>query len=145
MKKNNDATWLVSLVMAICLLGPCFGLNLTGCVRTEATPVSEEHEPLWSWDGEVEWIGGAAETLWQVAWEIQDCPALMDTINKNEHWTKLYNHMMDYDCIECGGILCLELSKLDIWDDTLGEIPEADDLKDDLLYLLCADHIYECK
>lgn len=144
-KKDKDVTLWVSIVMAAVLFFPIYGQMLTSCMRTNATPVAEEPEPLWSWDGEVEWIGGAAETLWQVAWEIQDCPALMDTIRKNEHWTKLYNHMMEYDCIECGGILCLELSKLDVWDDTLGEIPEADDLKDDLLYLLCADHIYECK
>ena len=144
MKKNNDATWLVSLVTAICLLGPCFGLNLTGCVRTEATSV-EEHEPLWSWDGCDEWCDGAAEDLWAVAYEIQDCPVLMDTISKNPRWKKLYDHFDNYDCIRCGGILCLELSRLDIWDDTLGEIPESDDIKDNLLYLLAGDHIYDCK
>ena len=83
MKRDKDCTLWVSLVMAICLFGPFIGLNLTGCVRVNATPVEEKVEPLWSWDGEVEWVDGAAEDLWQVAGELESCPVLMDTIAKN--------------------------------------------------------------
>ena len=145
MKRDKDCTLWVSLVMAICLFGPVIGLNLTGCVRVNATPVEEKVEPLWSWDGEVEWVDGAAEDLWQVAGELESCPVLMDTIAKNPKWSELYRHFDEYACIECGAILCLELSKLDVWDDTLGEIPEADSLKDNLLYLLAGEHRYTCK
>ena len=79
----------------------------------------------------------AAEDIWDLFYQLQNCPAMMEEVEGNPLLVELYTCADRHDCINCAAVLMFKLwQSSDVWADTLGESEHADYLVEDVVYLL---------
>lgn len=84
-----------------------------------------------------ETIQTCAETVWDLFYQLQDCPAMLEEVHENPLLTELYDCADHNDCLTCAAVLMFKLwQESDVWADTLGESEAGDHMPEDVVYLL---------
>ena len=91
-----------------------------------------------------ETIQTCAETVWDLFYQLQECPAMMDEVIANPLLSRLYNCANHNDCLNCAAVLMFKLwQESDVWADTLGESEAGDYMPEDVVYLLHERTLYD--
>lgn len=78
-----------------------------------------------------------SEHIWNLFYQLQGCPAMMEEVQDNPLLTELYDCADHKDCLTCAALLMFKLwQESDVWADTLGESEPADYVVEDVVYLL---------
>lgn len=78
-----------------------------------------------------------AEHIWDLFYQLQGCPAMMEEVAANPLMNQLYGCADKRDCLTCAALLMFKLwQESDVWADTLGESEPADYVVEDVVYLL---------
>lgn len=137
MKKNNDATWLVSLVMAAILFFPIYGQMFTSCKSEKKVAVTHPQ-----YDEAT--VQACAENIWDLFYQLQGCPAMLEEVHANPLLTELYDCADHKDCLTCAAVLMFKLwQESDVWADTLGESEPGETVPEDVVYLLHEELLFD--
>ena len=84
-----------------------------------------------------ETIHACAEDIWDLYYQLQHCPAMMEEVIQNPLLKECYLCASHYDCINCAALLMFKLwQNSEVWDDTLGESEAAEYMPEDVVYIL---------
>ena len=84
-----------------------------------------------------ETVQTCADNIWDLFYQLQGCPAMMEEVEANPLLSELYACADRQDCINCAALLIFKLwQSSDVWADTLGESELAEYVPEDVVYLL---------
>jgi hypothetical protein len=84
-----------------------------------------------------ETIQTCSENIWDLFYQLQGCPAMMEEVIQNPLLSECYLCASHNDCITCAALLMFKLQQSsDVWDDTLGESEPGETVVEDVVYLL---------
>lgn len=107
-------------------------------------PASAEEPVVTHPEYDEETIQTCAETVWDLFYQLQGCPAMMDEVIDNPLLSRLYSCANHNDCLNCAAVLMFKLwQESDVWDDTLGESEAGDYMPEDVVYLLHERTLYD--
>lgn len=115
-----------------------FGIVAIGCLAIFwPRPVRAEPLVITHPEYDEETIHTCAENIWDLFYQLQDCPAMMEEVMQNPLLRECYLCASHNDCINCAALLMFKLwDSSDVWDDTLGESESAETVVEDVVYLL---------
>ena len=100
-------------------------------------PVKAEESAVTHPEYDEETIHVCAENIWDLFYQLQGCPAMMEEVRANPLLAELYNCADNRDCLTCAAVLMFKLQQeSDVWADTLGESEPAETVVEDVVYLL---------
>ena len=107
-------------------------------------PASAEEPVVTHPEYDEETIQTCAETVWDLFYQLQDCPAMMGEVIDNPLLSRLYSCANHNDCLNCAAVLMFKLwQESDVWADTLGESEAGDCMPEDVVYLLHERTLYD--
>jgi hypothetical protein len=115
-----------------------FGIIITGClVMLWPRPIEAKVPVITHPEYDEETIQTCAENIWDLYYQLQDCPAMMEEVMQNPLLKDCYLCASHNDCINCAALLMFKLwDSSDVWADTLGESEAAETVVEDVVYLL---------
>lgn len=130
LKKDKDVTLWVSIVMALVLFFPVYGQMFTSCKSEKKVAVTHPQ-----YDEAT--VHVCAGNIWDLFYQLQGCPAMMEEVQANPLLTELYDCADHKDCLTCAAVLMFKLwQESDIWADTLGESEPGETVPEDVVYVL---------
>jgi hypothetical protein len=115
-----------------------FGIVAVGCLAIFwPRPVKVEPLVITHPEYDEETIHTCAENIWDLYYQLQGCPAMMEEVMQNPLLRECYLCASHNDCINCAALLMFKLwDSSDVWADTLGESEPAETVVEDVVYLL---------
>lgn len=114
------------------------GIVVVGCVIMLFPRPVKANEPIITHpEYDEETIQTCSEDIWNLFYQLQGCPAMMEEVKANPLLSELYTCADQRDCINCAALLMFKLwLHSDVWADTLGESEAGEYIVEDVVYLL---------